>query len=261
MLYLSLCAIVKDENVYLPEWLAYHRAVGVEHFFLYDNESATPLQHAVDEAGQSRYVTVVKQHGRGMQGLVYEDCIAKHSKETFWLGFIDIDEFVVPKAALDFRDVLRCFESFSGLGVNWQTFGHSGHETRPPGLQMEAFTRRAPSQWATNHHIKSFVRPSRVGKYLNPHAFTYHTGFCVNENRVKVEGAFNGPALHHMAQLNHYLLRSKQETREKVARGSGDGLRKKQADMERWGRECDAEEDRDILRFAAATKAMMGGKP
>ena len=38
--YLSACAIFRDEAAYLAEWIAFHRLVGVEHFFLYDNGSA-----------------------------------------------------------------------------------------------------------------------------------------------------------------------------------------------------------------------------
>ena len=37
MVYLSLCAIMKDESPYIREWLLFHLEVGVEHFYLYDN--------------------------------------------------------------------------------------------------------------------------------------------------------------------------------------------------------------------------------
>ena len=35
--YLAICAIYRDEAPYLREWIEFHRLVGVEHFFLYDN--------------------------------------------------------------------------------------------------------------------------------------------------------------------------------------------------------------------------------
>ena len=37
--YLSVCTLYKDEARYLPEWLEFHRLVGVERFFLYNNNS------------------------------------------------------------------------------------------------------------------------------------------------------------------------------------------------------------------------------
>src|SRR5919198_6692821 len=37
--YLSACTLYKDHAEYLREWIEFHRLVGVERFFLYDNES------------------------------------------------------------------------------------------------------------------------------------------------------------------------------------------------------------------------------
>ena len=37
--YLVACAIFRDEAPFLAEWIAFHRLVGVDHFFLYDNGS------------------------------------------------------------------------------------------------------------------------------------------------------------------------------------------------------------------------------
>ena len=37
--YLAVCAIYRNEAPYLREWIEFHRLVGVERFFLYNNES------------------------------------------------------------------------------------------------------------------------------------------------------------------------------------------------------------------------------
>ena len=37
---LAVVAIFKDEGRYLREWLDYHLLAGVEHFYLYNNDSA-----------------------------------------------------------------------------------------------------------------------------------------------------------------------------------------------------------------------------
>ena len=39
--YLAASTIYRDDAEYLPEWIEFHRLVGVERFFLYDNGSTT----------------------------------------------------------------------------------------------------------------------------------------------------------------------------------------------------------------------------
>ena len=40
----GICAIIKDcYEPYLLEWLVYHRSIGVDLFFIYDNESTVPI--------------------------------------------------------------------------------------------------------------------------------------------------------------------------------------------------------------------------
>ena len=46
--YLVACAIFRDEAPYLAEWIAFHRLVGVEHFFLYDNGSTDDPRAVLD---------------------------------------------------------------------------------------------------------------------------------------------------------------------------------------------------------------------
>jgi len=54
---LVLVAIIKNEARYLLEWIAYHRAAGVDHFILMDNESTASLsrlRNARDRSSGSR---------------------------------------------------------------------------------------------------------------------------------------------------------------------------------------------------------------
>ncbi|MBR2734192.1 MAG: glycosyltransferase family 2 protein, partial [Selenomonadaceae bacterium] len=36
---LAIAAILKNEGHYIKEWLDYHLLAGVDHFYLYDNDS------------------------------------------------------------------------------------------------------------------------------------------------------------------------------------------------------------------------------
>ena len=41
LFYLTVGAVIRDEDRYLAEWLEFHLCQGVEHFFLYNHHSAS----------------------------------------------------------------------------------------------------------------------------------------------------------------------------------------------------------------------------
>lgn len=45
--YLSVVLIVKNASRYIEEWINYHRIVGVEKFYIYDNESNDNLKEVL----------------------------------------------------------------------------------------------------------------------------------------------------------------------------------------------------------------------
>lgn len=222
MFEVSICTMIKGENSYLAEWVAYHTSVGVDHFFVYDNESPTRLVETLDSEVRNGVATVVPIAGRFKQLEAFNDGLRRFGSYTRWMAFIDLDEFMVPKKHSDLKALLREYEEFGGLGINWQMFGSSGHQVRPKGLQIEAFVMRAPSTYAQNRHIKSVVRPERVESVKNAHSCTFHPPYtCVNENKVAIHGPLTDISVD-VVQISHYYTRSRQEFSEKLMRGRVD---------------------------------------
>src|ERR1043166_6932935 len=90
---LAACLIFKNEAVYLKEWLDFHRLVGVEKFFLYNNASEdnykTVLQPYIEKG-------IVALHDFPMappnaQTEAYNLCLKTHRRHARWIAFIDID--------------------------------------------------------------------------------------------------------------------------------------------------------------------------
>jgi len=226
--YLSLCCIVKDENRYLQEWISYHLKIGVEHFYIYDNESAVPVSETLRELGLLQHVTIIPVPGQSMQLTAYNNCLKKFGTKSRWIGFIDMDEFLVPKSTFgNLPALLKDFEGYGGLGVNWLVFGSSGFKKRSDEPQLSRFVMRSDLEFEANSHIKSIVQPRYVKNAHNPHAFNYRFDrFCVNENFEQVKDAFSAPSVHKV-QLNHYYCRSQEEYEEKIKRGRGDDVNMK----------------------------------
>jgi hypothetical protein len=229
--YLSLCCIFKDENEYLEEWMRYYLAIGVEHFYFYDNGSKIHIKKTLKALGLLKYATVRSIRGKTKQVRAYGDCLKEFGAKSQWIGFIDMDEFIVPKATNgDLPKFLKDYELYGGLGINWLIFGSNGHQTKPDESQLESFTKRSEVDFHVNKHIKSIVQPRFVKNSQSAHFFTYISGkFCVNENFVPIEAAFSEPSVNKI-QLNHYFTRSLQEFEIKIKRGIADNVRKRTID-------------------------------
>lgn len=138
----SICAIFKNEAPYLREWIEFHRIVGVEHFYLYNNNSEDGFREVLAPYLREGLVTLIEWPYRQAQMKAYWDCVARFRTETRWLGFIDLDEFVVPRKTDTIYEVLQPFEKNRPAVIfYWRVFGSSGRMKRNPhGLVTEDFT-------------------------------------------------------------------------------------------------------------------------
>jgi tetratricopeptide (TPR) repeat protein len=223
-MYLSLCLIVKDENSYLQEWLDYHIILGVEHFWIYDNESAIPVEETLRTYIDSGWVTVNTIKGHAMQIYAYDHCLRTYGSESKWIGFIDTDEFIVPHSYKKLDTYLQQFESYAGFAISSLFFGYSGNNIRPIGGQITGYQKRTPERFSRNRFVKMIVQPERVIYPISPHSFLFtEDAYCVNENGMRVD-AQEFPCHVNTIQINHYFSRSKQEWEKKMARGGGAGI-------------------------------------
>lgn len=213
--YLGLCGIAKDETPYLREWVEYHRLIGFEHFYLYDNESAVPIEETLADMWDSGLLDSFNVVGKGRQLTAYNHCLRHYGKDCEWLAFFDLDEFLSLKNGNDARALLADYEDFGGLAVNLAGFNSGGHLARPEGLVLENFT------GCFRHEItvKCIVRPRFVDLPLTPHHFIYTDDtFAVNADKIPAYGGY-APVATEKVRLNHYSFRSQQDYEDKIRRG------------------------------------------
>jgi hypothetical protein len=238
---LGCCAIYRDEALHLAEWLQFHARAGVEHFFLYDNESVDGHREAIAAALPAEQVTLVPWPGRGVQRSAYQHCLETFGPRADWLAFIDLDEFLWAPAEGDLRAVLKDFEAAPAVVVNGLLFGTSGHVERPPGPVTHRYTWRArettvyPFEERLRHpgadralaasydpmsaHLKCVVQPSRTLRCENPHRFSYAGGaLAVTEQGVRVSRNYSETVSTRRLRLHHYWTRSKAELQHKLER-------------------------------------------
>jgi hypothetical protein len=257
--YLSVCAIYRDEASYLREWIEFHRLVGVERFFLYDNRSVDHHLHVL-----SPYVEegIVVLRGWPMpQGQLpaYEHCVREHGGESRWIAFIDLDEFLFSPTGRPLPELLVEYEKWPAVGANWAVFGPSGHVRRPRGLVIENYVERLDV--AANKTIKSIVDPSRVTRFLGVHRFGYDRLGTVDENHYPIFGGQTKSVSFARLRINHYFTKSVEEYRESSNRKRPDpAMVEREFDPGRLSRWEDvAERDEAILQYLPALRRALGG--
>ena len=219
--YLCVTATLKNEAPYVREWIEYHRIVGVEKFFLYDNESTDNLQIVLAPYIHTGIVEFVPWAGQRQQLAIYSDAFRRFGHQTQWMAVIDADEFLYPVHYDSVPDVLREFESFGGVTANWMMFDSNGHETKPSGLVVESYRRRLPFVTAESCHVKTVCKPVYTRAFMSPHVpsmrLSHHV---VNQAREPMLCPFNYiRAGTDKLMVFHYWTKSREEFLAKLARG------------------------------------------
>jgi len=214
---LAICAIFRDEAPYLKEWIEFHRAVGVEKFYLYNNCSTDDFTTVLLPYVKKGIVEVIKwnydfthySEWSPIQVRAYTDCLNRLRARVKWLAFIDVDEFLFPVQKSDLRDVLKDYEEFGAVCVNWQMFGSSNVEKVPADkLLIELLLYKAPTDYSDNHHVKSIVRPEFVRNCKGPHNFRFgDRRYQVNTNKEQFFGITTTSVLIDKLRIHHYWTR------------------------------------------------------
>ena len=84
----------KNEGRYLKEWLDYHLAAGVDHFFLYDNVPVDETSELLKPYVKDELVDYFPVQGELMQIPAYNDAARRFSYVTRYMAFIDSDRFL-----------------------------------------------------------------------------------------------------------------------------------------------------------------------
>ena len=221
-IYLSIACMAKNEGRFLKEWIEYHRIVGVERFYFYDNESSDNTKEILDPYIQDGIVIYRYVVGRVMLSPVYQDAILKARGQSRWLAIVDLDEFIVPKEKDSVPEFLKDYEQYPAVGINRMQFDHNGHKIHPTehgGLVTANYT-RVPKD--PEHHcrigVKSIVNPNEVVYVSNPHYY-----YCKNASTVSEDLEPCGHLTKYYPiskiQINHYAIRSIEDGERNKQRG------------------------------------------
>ena len=221
---IGLTAIFRNEAPYLEEWLNFHLAVGVDHFFLYNHQSTDNYQEVLASYVGARVVTLMEApEVFSPQVPTYNHALTTHP-ECDWMVVCDLDEFIVPVSGNSLREVLARLDKpdASGIAVQWAVMLED-FETPPTGGVVRNYVHRLQTPYnAPNGISKVIVKPSRVTGMSDPHLAISRPGYRIYDELGRVvymSQHFESESIQHL-RVNHYWFKSKQEFAIKITRPS-----------------------------------------
>ncbi len=228
---MGLVLIVKNEARFLPEWIEYHKAVGISRFFIYDNDSTDNIKEVLKPYIEEGSVTYTWCPGKQRQFPAYTDALDRFRFEVKYMGFIDTDEFILPVQGDNVPDIVQAlFEknpNAGGIAASWRIFGSNGKIKDDGKPVIESFTRRAENSFWQHQHIKSICDPRKTLYPMSAHHFFFTEGFnTVNERGAVISGPYDFSGENYdcaFLQVNHYYVKTREYwDRVKMKRGFAD---------------------------------------
>lgn len=215
----AICMMFRNEGPFLAEWLAYHKLIGVNHFYLYNNGSTDNfreilrpyIKQGVVELFHLPLATDNVQEHNILQKRAYTHALklAKKHKHR-WLAIIDSDEYICMTRSENLPKFLREYLYAPGLVINWVMFGSSGvQELGPNQLQIKHFIYRAPDSCSAHSLVKSIVQVRKTDA-VDIHLACYQGGeqpVYANHTRYDQKNLPGVPPIEKI-RLNHYWWRS-----------------------------------------------------
>ena len=225
---LAIVAIAKNESDYIAEWVAYHKAVGIDRIYLYDNDSTDNMKGCIQKFIDDGFVIYNQIHGSCQQFPAYCKGLWDYGHECKYMAFIDCDELLTPVHFGDkITDILdHLFTQFpkaGGVLVNWCMYGSSHLEKRPEGLLIDNFVYRANIGKKGTDVTKTILRPECALMWDHPHYPVYRIGFYSIDTIGKKNYSFwNDIKEYKLLQVNHYFTKSKEQWIKRRSQGKAD---------------------------------------
>ena len=181
---ICICAIAKEENNYLREWVEYHKNIGVSKIFLYDNNDldGEKFEDVINDYIESGFVQVIScLRGIGYserQAFAYTDFYkSDESLEYDWIAYIDIDEYLNSNG--NFIDILSDskYDKFDCIRIFWRIFTDNGLVRVTDTYNLHDRFK----EWYLDRNGKSLLRPGKNYDLITAHGA--YQGFpACNEN-------------------------------------------------------------------------------
>ena len=236
-----IVACMKNEAPYIVEWVAYHRATGIDNFLIYTNgceDGTDEILGRLDALGIVHHRLNDDWKGKSPQQHALNQSLKEEViRNADWIIHIDVDEFMNVRCGngtLD--DFLAAVPDATNVAMTWRLFGHNGVTGLKDDLVIDQFDTCAPRFCPKPHTVWGFKTMVRnIGAYakLSCHRpnklrddfrdrVKWVNGSGKDMTRDAAENGWRSSKRtvgYDLLQLNHYALRSAESYLVKRQRG------------------------------------------
>ncbi len=171
---IAIVAIARKENKYINTWIQYHRELGIEHFYIYDNSHGDEERLRIFDENKDVTTIIPAYDKTCIQKQVYTSGYYDFGRFHDYILFIDIDEFLTLMKHKTVQDYVKYLEevcpSFHVVRLHWEIYDDNGAITRDTSIPVyQFFTRLASTKRGLENQFvtKSLVKTKLPGITFN----------------------------------------------------------------------------------------------
>ena len=223
-----LCAVAKDENKYILEFIHYYRNMNFSKIIIYDNNeiNGENFLDILKNYIEINFVKIINIRGfQRPQKKAYDHCYKYNKYNYEWIAFFDIDEFLFLFNYTFINDFLssNVFYNCQSIIINWKYYGDNDKLYYEPKPLRERFIKpvNITEEIMKNEYIYSAAKSIvRGGLHLIwghfPHYFKNIVNCRPNGNILE---NYLSPPDYSKAYIKHYTTKSTEEFIERLNKG------------------------------------------
>lgn len=204
----KVCMMTQEKTFpeYIPEWVSYHRRLGVDHVYIYDNNAARNLSGIFKDAPD---IEVIEWPWERSQLQAQNHFLLSGRFRCQWAVLIDVDEYVMlrPKFPIvgepplkKYLRLMREVRDYSQVRLTSVALGSSGHIYRPGAPLAETY-------WHYANIQDNLTKPIVWLGHALPDSLVHRVSMANTYYSLTTESALVEPETSHVA-LMHMKYRS-----------------------------------------------------
>lgn len=194
---MCVCTMLRNQASFLKEWIMYHTRIGVQRWFIYDNNSLDDIDDVIKVLSMDGNINVTRHVWPWIkaQEAGFAHCALRARYVCEWVGFIDVDEFFHLPTGLSLLDILRNQSTSANSKV--AELRVSCHNFGPSGLK------HVPTQGVTMGYNCRMIAPERHKSIVKPEALNSTLINVVHHFHLKPEFRYANMDKNVLV-INHY---------------------------------------------------------